>query len=674
MGGLGWWDVPIVDKGPLKKWWFIGNTGAIPRLKIPSLNMMDGGAGFRDAWYDIAGKSTCFPSLLSLAATWDVDSALAYGKALGEEFSAKGANFILGPSVNVHRSAFGGRNFEYLSGEDPYLGAQLTGPYVKGVQSRGVGTVLKHWVFNNQETHRDSENSIVDDKTAFELYFPPFEAAIEAGTTAVMCSYNKVNGSHSCASPKYLKILRETLGFRGFVQSDWYATHSTSVAEGLDQEMPFANHLAPDNLKQLDPSLVDRSVHRILAVMYRMNLFNSTKCSAPAKDWLMKDVTSKEHTKLARKIATESVVLLKNSNQILPISNKTIKTVAVVGSAASASANNPWFPPEHWMVSGDYYSGGGSGHVFAGNLVTPLAGITSRASAAGIQVIPEATDDVDKACAAAAKADLTIVVAGTSCMEGTDRKSLDLDNHANDLINALTKKGARVVVIAQVPGAVLMPWREDVQGIGLMFFGGQETGSAWASVLFGDHSPTGRLPLMIPTTEMDAIKPSATSDVVYAEGMATSYRNPNFKAAYPFGHGLSYSRFEYGNATSKPCNNSSILLQPSLCVSLSVRNIGKVLAETVAQLYLEMPSEAGHHAALLKGFKKTGLLHPGTLTMLTFRLTSRDLSYFCAATSAWKLASGSAVVHIGESSKDVRQSLDIEIPGLASRTKATIVV
>lgn len=672
MGGLGWWDIPIVHMGPLKKWWFVGNTGAIPRLSIPSLNMQDAAAGFRDAWYDNAGLSTCFPSLLSLAATWDVDAALAYGKALGEEFTAKGANFILGPSVNVHRSAYGGRNFEYLSGEDPYLGAQLAGPYVKGVQSRGVGTVLKHWVFNNQETSRNTENSIVDDKTAFELYLPPFEASIDAGVTAVMCSYNRVNGSHSCENEKYLKILKETLGFRGFVQSDWYATHSTSVAEGLDQEMPIAKYLTADNLKHVKSSVVDRSVQRILAAMYRMNLFNSTKCSAPAKDWLMKDVTSAEHTALAREIATKSIVVLKNSDQILPISNKTIRKIAVVGSAASASANNPWFAPEHWMVGGDYYAGGGSGHVFAGHLVTPLAGITSRATAAGIQVIAEATDDIDKASTAAARADLTIVVAATTTIEGQDRASLDLDGHANDMITALTKKGAKVVVIAQAPGAVLMPWRDDVQAIGLMFYGGQETGSAWASVLFGDHSPTGRLPLMIPASEADTIKPTKDGDVVYAEGMATSYRNPNFTAAYPFGHGLSYSSFEYGPATRKACESSKDEAH-SLCISVSIRNTGKILAETVAQLYLEMPADAGHPAPLLKGFKRSGPLHPGSSIAVTFKLTNRDMSYFSLVDGAWKLAKGNIVAHIGESSKDIRQTLALQVPGL-SESKEIIVV
>mmetsp|Transcript_63261 Transcript_63261/g.120684 ORF Transcript_63261/g.120684 Transcript_63261/m.120684 type:complete len:724 (-) Transcript_63261:155-2326(-) len=675
MTGIGWYKIPVLDKGPPKKWWFAGNTPPNQRLGIPSLNMQDAANGFRDAWRDNAGRATAWPSLLALAATWDTQIAYTYAAALGDEFREKGANMILGPSVNVHRSSYGGRNYEYLSGEDPYLGAQLTRAYVKGVQSRGVAAVVKHYVFNSQETNRRSESNTVDDKTAWELYFPPFQAAVEAGVSAVMCAYNKIDGVYSCSNRKYLRILKETMGFRGFVQSDWYATHAVSVEQGLDQEMPGpSDYYSPKALARVNASLVDASVRRILAVMYRMRLFNSTKCSGPAEDWLMKNVTSAAHSALARKVASKSIVLLKNEGGILPIANKTIKRIAVVGSPAASRANNPW-GPLHWDVPGDYYAGGGSGHVTAGNLVTPLDGIKRRAAAAGIEVIAEASDDRHRVTAAAAQADLTVVVAATTSWEGSDRSTLNLDNNANALVDAVAAQVSKVVVIVQAPGAVLMPWRDSVQAIGLMFLGGQETGSAWASVLFGDRSPTGRLPIMLPASETDTIPPSKSKVIKYSEGMATSYRNRNFSAAFPFGHGLSYSAFAYDRAEKQPCNVREMEAHSRLCISVSVNNTGEVNASTVAQLYLELPANAGHPAALLKGFQQTGLLSPGASVRVTFELSDRDLSYYSAASGVWVLAAGRAFVHIGESSKDIRTSLPIMLGNHATHgSEATVVV
>ena len=236
MLGIGW------KAGELDKWWYVGNTPAVARLGVPTLRMQDAAGGFRTYWTPLVGTVTCWPSLLSMAATFDTNIVHQFAVALGVEFAAKGANAILGPSVNVHRVARNGRNFEYLSGEDPYLGSRLTEAYVSGVQSQGVMAVLKHWVLNSQETNRNSESSVVDAKTAWELYYPPFEAGVRAGASGVMCSYNRVGGDFSCEHEPTLKAdLKGAMGFRGFVQSDWDATHSTSAADrGLDMEMPMA--------------------------------------------------------------------------------------------------------------------------------------------------------------------------------------------------------------------------------------------------------------------------------------------------------------------------------------------------------------------------------------------------------------------------------------------------
>lgn len=658
-------------KGQLDKWWYVGNTAPNFRLGIPSLNLQDAAGGFRTYWTELVGTVTCWPSLLSMAATWDVKMVETLAVALGEEHNGKGANGILGPSINVHRVARGGRNFEYLSGEDPYLGAQLTGAYVRGVQSQGVLAVMKHFVLNNQETNRNTESSNVDDQTLWELYYPPFQAAVDAGASAAMCSYNLEDGTYSCSNSKQLQNLKRRMGFKGFVQSDWWATHATSVEAGLDQEMPGTEtFFSPANLAALNQTAVDASVLRILSVMYRLDLFNSTKTSSPSEEWFMKNVTGAAHRSLALASATESIVLLRNIGGVLPLTyldgTARVQTIAVVGSPAVAQPYDPAAPGAAWQ-QGDYYSGGGSGHVTASTLalVTPLQGITAKAALLGIQVVAAPSDDHTAAAAAARSADVTIVVAATTSGESLDRASLSLDNDADGLISAVASAARPTVVLVQAPGAVTMPWRDDVGAILTMFLGGQETGSAWAAVLFGDHAPTGRLPIMLPATEQDTILPGTSAVVPYLEGLRTSYRNSDFTAAFPFGHGLTYTTFEFGPMISAACGDA-------LCISAPILNTGNVAAKSVAQLYMEFPPVALQPAATLKGFAKTAVLRPGGAETVTFTLTDRDLSYFdttatsyadgTATPGAWKKVA-SAVAHLGASSADLRQSLPLILQG-----------
>ncbi|CAK0825980.1 unnamed protein product, partial [Prorocentrum cordatum] len=268
-------------------------------------------------------------------------AVLAFAAAVGEEFAGKGANVILGPGVDVSRVARNGRNFEYLSGEDPYLGSVLARSYVRGVQSKGVAAVMKHWVFNVQETNRESESSVVDEKTAWQLYYPPFQAAVDAGVSAAMCSYNKISGVYSCSNEDTLKRdLKGKMGFKGFVQSDWWAVHDMSAGKGLDQEMPgTGEHVYFDDgaLDSQDDGVVDDAAKRVLAAIHRLNLTKSLKCSPPdCEDTLMTDVTSEAHTAMARRMATESVVMLKNQGDVLPLSSATTRVIAVCGQAADA--------------------------------------------------------------------------------------------------------------------------------------------------------------------------------------------------------------------------------------------------------------------------------------------------------------------------------------------------
>jgi beta-glucosidase len=441
------------------------------------------------------------------------------------------------------------------------------------------------------------------------------------------------------------------MGYKGFIQSDWGATHGTSVDQGLDQDMPGDDHWYDDSkLYGVDGDLIDDSATRILAALYKLDLVDNVRCdpSDGGCDEMFFSNVRNGHSGLALAAATESIVLLKN-NDALPLADS-VKTIAVVGAAANAPPYDP--NGGSWAV-GDFYSGGGSGHVVAGHLTTPLQGIQMRALQAGIEVLASASDDVGSAVDVAKQADVTIIVAGTSCSESYDRDHLDLDGDMDNFVPSVSAASKKTVVLTEIPGQTLMSWRDSADAIATNFLAGEETGTAWAAVLFGDHSPTGKLPIMIPASESDTIRPSNTKgDIHYTEGMRTSYRNTDLNAAFPFGHGLSYTTFDYGAASAGGCNGE-------LCVKLTITNTGSVAAKTVVQLYLEFPEEAQHPAPLLKGFAKTKLLQPGSSDTVAIRLSERySLTYW--ESGEWVKPS-SATAHIGASSTDIRQTLALTL-------------
>lgn len=344
---------------------YVGNTAAQARLNIPALYLNDGPQGFRVDSHP--GTTTCFPSGINIGATWDVDLASLWGSAMGEEFRLKGANVQLGPGVNVHRVPLCGRNFEYVSGGDPFLGYTLIQPVVRGIQAAGVIATVKHYVQNNQETDRGDVNEIVDDRTRHEIYYPPFLGAVEAGVGAFMCSYNKINGAWSCENPDTLGDLKRNtseggMGFAGgWVMSDWGGTHSLSIEAGLDQEMPSSNYFGPTLASAvlngtIKMSVVDNAVHRVLTSMFSVGLFD--RPVDPSHN-ISSNVTSEEHNKLARKLAASSHILLKNTDNLLPLDISTPRKIVLVGGAA--------FEP--------ITSGGGSGGVFPAYVVTPYEGL-----------------------------------------------------------------------------------------------------------------------------------------------------------------------------------------------------------------------------------------------------------------------------------------------------------
>jgi len=327
--------------------------------------------------------------------------------------------------------------------------------------------------------------------------------------------------------------------------------------------------------------------------------------------------------------------------------DSSVKTIAVVGAAASAAA----YDPNHgaWET-GDFYSGGGSGHVVAGHLTTTLQGIEARASKAGVQVVAAATDDINQAKGAAQQADVTIIVAGTTCGESRDRTYLELTGYMENFIPAVAGVSKKTVVLMMVPGQTLTAWRDNVDAIATNFLAGEETGKAWAAVVFGDHAPTGKLPVMMPASADDTIRPN--QDLSYPEGMRTSYRNTALNVAFPFGHGLTYTTFEFSDASQAMCGSD-------VCVKLQVKNTGSVAAKTVVQLYLEFPAEAHHPAPLLKGFAKTGVVKPGALEQVSIVLDKRySLSYW--ESGDWHMPE-SAVAHIGASSADTPLKLTLNL-------------
>lgn len=445
---------------------YVGNVPAIDRLGIPSLNLQDGPQGFRVSKSSVgaAGTTTCWPSALTMSSAWDTDLAFRWASAMGLEFKNKGANVQLAPGLGLARVPTAGRNFEYLSGEDPVLGSMMAEQVVKGIQSNGIIANAKHWVNNEIEDQRRRVSSNVNERTRFEIYYPPFEAAVKAGVLSVMCSYNRINDIYACENPELYSHLRNNLNFTGWVMSDWFATKSTvpSVISGLDQEMPIGLYFSDRELKaklssgNITESMLDEKVLRILTSMYTIGLFDSPNTGHPKAD-----VTSDAHNALAREIAAKSTVLLKNENNLLPLN-------AVELSTYGESSCIAVFGDEQTI------SGGGSGHVEPAYIVTPTQGIMEsirhKLGPKGDDKLPvyyiDSSKDVETIKAFAEQCKVSVVVVATSSKEGSDRENLSFSQDQNDLVTLVAGANPKgTIVNVRNPGAVLMPWADLVPSI-----------------------------------------------------------------------------------------------------------------------------------------------------------------------------------------------------------------
>eukprot|EP00754_Rhynchopus_humris_P030074 Rhum_TRINITY_DN15255_c1_g1::Rhum_TRINITY_DN15255_c1_g1_i1::g.146381::m.146381/K05349/bglX; beta-glucosidase len=620
---------------------YVGNVEAIPRVGIPAIKMNDGPQGFRDNARP--GTSTAWPSGLTMAAAFDVEVASLWGTAMGKEFYQKGANVQLGPGLCVARVPRNGRNFEYLSGEDPFLGYTLVKPAIQGIQSQGVIANAKHYVNNNQETNRQTISEDVDLRTRAEIYYPPFLGAVEAGVGSVMCSYNKINNRWSCENPETLGQLKGMMGYKGWVMSDWGATHSTSINDGLDQEMPGATYMGDSLLSAYKAGTVtlaklQDSAQRILWPMFQMGIMDT-----PNPNKITNNVTSAAHNLLARKIATQATVLLQNG--ILPLAKEGTAEKPVVYAIVGSQAADP------------IVHGGGSGQVVPYYTSAPLDAINAllktsptkdgRNCSAEGKVCTVYYDGSDLTGVDAATAALVFV--GTSSHEGADRTSLSLGDGQDELVFAVAAANPNTVVSAATPGALLTPWRQHVKSILIPFMPGQEYGNAVADLIFGDAAPSARLPLSFPNKENEVEFtpqqwPGVNLQANYTEHQHVGYRwytAHGVRPAFAFGHGLTYGSVSFSN-----------LRVAGRTVTATLANGGSASVTSTPQLYVEFPASADSPPLQLKGFKKVTVAG-GRAADVSFTLEDKDLSVFDAATKTWTLVKGTVGVRVGDSSIDL---------------------
>jgi len=635
------------------------STQPIDRLDLPYIWMADGPHGLRrapstDTWgYGDQLPATCFPTASALSATWDVVLLREVGQALGNEARALGVNLLLGPGVNIKRSALGGRNFEYFS-EDPYLSGKLGAAYIEGVQAQGVGTSLKHFVANNVETARMWANSDVDERTLNEIYMTPFEIAVrEAQPWSVMACYNRVQGVYGTQSPDMLtRKLKEEWGFEGIVVSDWDAVidRVEGIRAGMHLEMPgkpghLTNQILIDAVKngELEEAQLDRVVSDILRVVLKANALADSSG----------DQNLDEHHSLARRVASEAMTLLKNDGAVLPISANKYRKIAVIGEFAV----NP------------RYQGNGSSEVKPHRLDKFMDIIGQEYGedfeieyAQGYSLTDDADFSmIDAAARVAAEADVALVLAGLPLQyesEGIDRHHIDLPPSHDRLIEAIADRQPNTVVVLTNGSAVAMPWVDGVPAVAEAWLGGQAGAGAVADVVFGKVNPSGKLaetfPVRLEDTPAFLNFPGEDGEVLYGERVFVGYRyydKRKIVPLFPFGHGLSYTEFAYSDLA---VSSDRISDSESLTVTVTVTNTGDVAGKEIVQLYVhDEEASVQRPEKELRGFDKLELA-PGESRQVQFELTNRDFSFYSTRHGRWIAESGEFEVLVGASSRDIR--------------------
>lgn len=627
--------------------WF---TKAIKRLGIPSVRMSDGPHGLRTQSGEVnslvegsSAKAICYPAACATAASFDREMLYRMGQALGTECQALGVNVLLGPGVNMKRTPLCGRNFEYFS-EDPCLAGQLGASFVQGVQSMGVGTSLKHFFANNQETRRMDISAEMDERTMREIYLPAFETVVkEAQPWTIMASYNKVGGVYSTANKAALTdILRKEWGFAGVVTSDWGATHDRAAAieAGCDLTMPAedtdAQLVEAVQNGSLDEKVLDTCVERLLTLAFRAAESKKENTAFPYA----------EHHAIAQKAAEDSIVLLKN-NGSLPLSPE--KKVAFLGAFAAKPR----------------YQGGGSSHVNPYCVKGALDAVREMGLdvqyAPGYDALGEVHNDLlAQAVEAAAQSDVAVVFIGLPDAmesEGSDRGSLDLPAGHNALVDAVCAVCKKVVVVLHNGSPVVMPWLEKVDAVLESYLGGEAVGEAVAKVLLGQVNPSGHLPETFPLRLEDTpgylYGLGECGKVAYKEGLFIGYRyyeSKKMPVLFPFGYGLSYTEFAYSNLTVSP---KELEEGDTVTVTVDVTNVGSRPGKAVVQLYVAPDKvEMVRPLRELKDFAKIPL-ETGETKTVTFTLNKRSIAHWSTITHTWRAENGGYAVQIGANAHDI---------------------
>ena len=670
------------------------SSPGVPRLGIPELYWSDGPHGVRMEinWNDWnhAGWTndsiTAFPALTALAATWNPEMSAAYGKSIGEEALYREKDVLLGPGVNIYRTPLNGRNFEYM-GEDPYLASVMVVPYIQELQKNGVAACVKHYAVNNQETWRNHIDVNVSDRALYEIYLPAFKAAIvEGGSWTIMGAYNKIAGQHACHNDRMLnQILKKDWGFDGVVVSDWGGTHDTKEAalNGLDVEMgSYTDGLSVDNSNGYDSyylgnaylkmiqngeipeSVVNDKAARILRLIFRTSMNRNKPFGS---------LCTTEHYAAAEAIGNEGIVLLKNAPvakkapALLPL-KADYQNILVVGDNAVRRLNE----------------GGGSSELKVKDMVSPLDGLRAiygnrvkyaQGYAAGQPMyarVNEVSQEVQdklraEAVEMAKEADVVILVGGLNknhlqdC-EGGDRQEYGLPFGQDELIEELLAVNKNLVLVLLSGNAVEMPWIEKVPAIVQGWYLGSMGGKSIANVLSGKVNPSGKLPFSFPVKLSDS--PAHSFDAMsypgdgikqeYKEDILVGYRwydTKKIPTTFAFGHGLSYTSFEYGKAVASA---KKMTADDKLKITVKVKNTGDVAGKEVVQLYIgDDKSSVVRPLKELKHFQKIAL-NPGEEKTITFTITVDDLKYYDDIRKDWTAEAGKFKAYIGASSVDIR--------------------
>jgi beta-glucosidase len=655
---------------------YLGNQGAgfvlgIPRLGIPQIEMSDAAYGVRMSAQN-GRYSTALPSNIASAASWDPEAACDYGALIGRELRAQGYNMTLGGGVNLTREPRNGRTFEY-QGEDPLLAGTLVGNRIKCEQAQHVIGDIKHYVMNDQENGRDEVDVIISKRAMQETDLLAFHIGIDIGNPgAVMCSYNAINGDYACQNKYTLTdVLKKDWAYKGFVVSDWGGTHSTvkASAAGLDNEQPMDDFYGAKLKQAVEAGKVpmpqlDDHVRRILRSMFLAGLFDF-----PTQKSVV-DVEGGFAT--ARRIAEQSIVLLKNKDGVLPLDRSTVHSIAIIGPHAdtgmisgggSAQVDPPGQPAAPWQSQVWFPT-------------SPMKAVSTADPAA--QVTFDSGADPAAAATVARKADVAIVFVYRWMSEGTDLPNLSLPGNQDALIEQVADANPRTIVVLESGTAVVMPWIDKVAGVMEAWYAGSKGADAVANVLYGNVNPSAKLPMTFPLSVADlphpdlmkpppghdagagaVLKPedaNPTFSVHYSEGLKVGYKwydAKNKPVLFPFGYGLSYTTYQYSDLKVTEGKEPT--------VRFTVKNTGARAGSEVAQVYVALPASADEPPKRLAGWSKV-LLNPGESREVSLSINPRMLSIYDESANAWKQLPGRYTFLVGGSSKDLPLHQEINLP------------